>query len=480
MNTPVLSPRRSRAACRVAALPGVTALLVLAVAVVAGLLLLRSDDGILMADLAPAPATWAATEVALPESAANLAIDAPASAGPSATARTELAAIDPEAPLGDLLVVVEAPAGQGQDVPLALTWTATDNATEVVWEQPTDARATAHFPRRLCTPRERTVVPCIDLAFPSSGAHAMQFDATTERVSLFVPEQGNLRIEVVEADGTPIRAGAVAELRVLQTPPPAARSHFRGLTRGQTLVAMEAAGLLLEVAIRVADGRRSEAIVVTGPGAPGAVVACLVHMAPRALFSARILDRDCRPMANQDVEVWLAGPLCLAHGPTNGKGVVTFAGPPPGWRGQALPLVFLARREDGVALHATLAADLRSPAGGSLGSVRLQDCPLLCSGVCVDADGQPVPGLELVVQMERPAELRGHGLLRGSTWTDLTLRPVRGALDGTFRIYGPPQYGRSLKLRVRGQGDLAVPFVEGTPDVRVALPRPRARTHARL
>jgi hypothetical protein len=78
------------------------------------------------------------------------------------------------------------------------------------------------------------------------------------------------------------------------------------------------------------------------------------------------------------------------------------------------------------------------------------------------------------VQVERPAELRGRGPLADSAWLDLAMAPVRSAPDGSFRIYGPPQFGRRLQLRASGKPACAV-FVEGTPDLRFALAKPRAR-----
>jgi len=424
---------------------------------------------------APAPAPVAAIAAAAAPSDAAAATSPTAASAPASPAevRTADEVLDRPAPLGDLVVAAETAASAAHGVPLALTWTTSALATEVVLERTTNDCATALFPRRLCTPRAANDVACIDLAFPSSGAHALQFEATIERLSVFVPDQGVLRIEVVEADGAPIGTTARGEVRVLHATPPADRRHFVELAGGRAL-AVEAAGLQLELKVTTGDGRRAAPVVVTGPATPGEVVPCVVRMAPRARCSARVLGRDGGPLADEAVEVWaFDGPRRLEAGRTDREGWLTFPAPVAGGRGFAGSLVFLANTKAGAVLHGALTADLQPSAGGTLGPVHLQDCVVLCAGTCFDAEGQRAPGLELIVQVERPAELRGRGPLADSLWLDLPMGAVRSGPDGSFLVLGPPQFGRRLQLRAAGKPQSGAPFVEGAQDLRFAPKRSR-------
>ncbi|MFY9342314.1 MAG: hypothetical protein WAT39_07485 [Planctomycetota bacterium] len=410
-------------------------------------------------------------------SGAALANDGPGNVNGSATepsSRTRLESPTVAAPLGDLVVVAEAASSAPRDIPIVLTWTNRKLATEVVLTQRTDASASACFPRHLCTPHDDGAVACVDVGFPSTGAHALQLTAATGQLGLFVPDCGTLQITTVEADGSPLRAMALVEVRVGQATPPADRLHRRGLDGGRVLLTTEAAGLQFEVVVVTGDGRRSEPTFATGPATVGANASCVVRMPPRPMLSARVLDTHGRPFANTNVEVWLpAVPLQLDEGqPTNADGIVTFPRP-RAWNGGApLTFAFSADSGNGRRLHGSLVAAPQQIATTQLGAVRMQDDVLLVAGTCVDANGVPVAGLRLYVQTPRLPEQRRISAAGMSDWIDLAMNPVCTADDGTFRCTCAPWFGRPLRLRVSGLPAFAA-FVEGDANFKFVLPPER-------
>lgn len=149
--------------------------------------------------------------------------------------------------LGDLVVEVEAPLDQRAGIPLVLTRTGASGSTERVLELATDPRAQANVLRQFLQPGAEGGVLCVDFGFPTLGEHAVQVDAKSERAEFLLPERGWLAIEVLEADGAPLRAAAWAELRVLGATPPADRRHVCELVGGKVRAPLAATGLQMEV-----------------------------------------------------------------------------------------------------------------------------------------------------------------------------------------------------------------------------------------
>ncbi|HEX5050157.1 MAG TPA: hypothetical protein VFZ65_00165 [Planctomycetota bacterium] len=401
---------------------------------------------------------------------------APASPPTTAVAaparRTASTVPAPGPTLGDLVVAVDAPSAQHPGVPVALTWTTAQLDSEALLQQSTDEHGVARFPRQLCTPRDPSGILCVDVGFPSIGAYALQLEPTTEQVRLWAPARGTVHIEVVEADGAPLRCAALAELRVLQATPPADRRHAFPIADGHADAEVEAAALSLLVQVGTRDGRRPEPIVITGPARADEIATCVIRLLPRTLFAARVLDPWGRAMADTGVEVWLADtPVRLDEGlPTDARGVVRFPGP-TGAGGPPAALWLLAHDAEARQLHGTLLADLHAQAESWLGDVQLQESPLLVAGVCFDADRRPATEVQLVVQVEVPEARRRPHAFGSGAWRDLSLRPTTPAADGTFRIFGPPQAGARLRLRARGLLQPLVPFAEGASGVQFVLRR---------
>ena len=421
-----------------------------------------------------APSLGAPNEVPLASLAATAAVGMPAPAvsmvvaAPSESRQVAVQLIA-QLPPGALAVAVEAPLDHGLGIPLVLTCTSEHGVTERVLELATDAQAQATVLRQFLQPRGNGGVLCVDFAFPTLGEHAVQVDAASERAEFLLPERGVLAIEVLEADGAPLRGAAFAELRVLGATPPADRRHGCELVGGKVEVSLAASGLQLEVAVVLMDGRRIEPVVAAGPATADATAPCVLRLPKRPAFTARLLDPTGAPLANAPVVVRLEqGTSRLDAAPTtDAAGLVTFAAPlQPG--GMPLPVVFAVRTAEGRQLFLNRDVELHDFAPTALGDLRLQQGVLLAAGRCLDAHGLPKVGALVFAQTETTFDQRRRPT-RGA-WRDLALDAVATAADGTFHLYGPPQFGRRLRLSVRGAPSLVVPFVEGAPDVVVNLP----------
>ena len=372
--------------------------------------------------------------------------------------------------LGDLVVEVEAPLDQRPGIPLVLTRTGASGSTERVLELATDPRAQANVLRQFLQPGAEGGVLCVDFGFPTLGEHAVQVDAKSERAEFLLPERGWLAIEVLEADGAPLRAAAWAELRVLGATPPADRRHVCELVGGKVRAPLAATGLQMEVKVVPMDGRRLEPMTVGGPAIAGAVAPCVFRLPPRPSFTARLLDPAGVPVGNAAVVAWLEQrPSRLDASPTtDAAGRITLAAPAqPG--ALPVPVLFLVRTAEGRQLFATRDTELHEFAPTDLGDLRLQACQLLAAGRCVDAHGVPKGGAAVFAQTETTFDTRRRPSARGG-WRDLAMDAVVTDADGAFRLFGPPQFGRRLRLSVRGEPRLVVPFVEGAPDLAVSMP----------
>jgi hypothetical protein len=235
-------------------------------------------------------------------------------------------------------------------------------------------------------------------------------------------------------------------------------------------VPLAATSLQLEVAVMLMDGRRLEPLTVSGPAIGEAVAPCVFQLPSRPAFTARLLDPDGVPLGNAAVAAWLEQrPARLDAAPTtDAAGRITIAAPSqPG--AMPLPVLFVVRTADGRQLFASRDTELHDFAPAELGDVRLQACQLLAAGRCVDAHGLPQAGALVFAQTGTTFDSHRRPVAR-SGWRDLALDAVATGVDGSFRLYGPPQFGHRLRLSVRGEPRLVVPFVEGAPDVVVNLP----------
>tara|TARA_R110002072_G_scaffold25443_2_gene84981 strand:- start:43563 stop:44963 length:1401 start_codon:yes stop_codon:yes gene_type:complete len=378
--------------------------------------------------------------------------------------------------LPDLEVQVEAMGATPARQEVALTHTSADLGTNVILQRPANVAGRVRFARATCSPTEPGGVVCVDACFPTVGAYAMQLNDRSERAVVFLPEQGRVRVAVQEADGASLHGSARAELRVLTATPPADRLHVYEITGGHVDIPVEAAGLLLQLQIVTNDGRRAEPVTTTGPVLAAAETDCVVTMAPRKMFTARIYDPFGNPMAHATVGVSLARTtIRLDEGKrTDEFGVVEFPAPQRSTT-QAWPLTIQARSRDGGLLQGQLLADLTPGAPKRLGDVWLQHTERLVAGTCVDEDGQPLANITLYVQLECAQQPLRDGFLGGDGWRDLGQRPTTTGADGTFSIYGPPPQGQPLRLRVRGRPDLLTPFAAHTDDLSIVLPPKRSR-----
>lgn len=406
------------------------------------------------------------------------AADLPRQRIPSSTKQIE--ASTQETLPSDLLVQVEAlgmaPTSKGLD----LTRTTAELVSEVLLQRSADDHGCVRLARTASCAHQPGDVVCVDASFPTVGAYAMQVEPHSERMHLFLPEQARLRIAVEEADGASLHVAARAEVRVLTATPPADRMHTYAITNGQVDVPVEAAGLLLEVQIVTRDGRRAEPVTLTGPVQASSVTDCMVTMAPRTMFTARLHDALGKPLRHARVEVRLAySSIRLDEGATTDEsGIMSFPAPQLG-REQAWPLHLLATSGTDRLLHAELLANLSPGAATMLGDVWLQATVPLVSGTCVDEDGKPLANTALLVQVERAEQRPPGGMFAPTPWWDLAQSPTVTDKFGAFTIHGPPSMGRPMRLRVQGRPDVITPFSAGATDLSLVVTPPRSRLFRR-
>jgi hypothetical protein len=380
----------------------------------------------------------------------------------------------------DLLVQVETLGTATTSKNVDLTRTTAALVSEVLLKRSADEDGSVRFARTASSASQPGDVICVDASFPTVGAYAMQVAPHREHIHLFLPEQARLHIEVEEQDGASLHAAARAEVRVLTATPPADRMHSYAITNGQVDVPVAAAGLLLEVQIVTRDGRRAEPVTLTGPVQANTVTDCMVTMAPRTMFTARLHDDLGKPLRHARVEVRLAySSIRLDEGATTDEfGLMSFPAPQRGGE-QAWPLRLLAKSGTGRLLHAELLANLAPGAATMLGDVWLQATVPLVSGTCVDEDGKPLANTALLVQIERTEQRPPGGIFAPTPWWDLAQSPTVTDHLGAFTIHGPPSLGRPMRLRVQGRPDVFAAFTAGTTELSLVVKPPRSRLFRR-
>lgn len=417
---------------------------------------------------APSPAEASTENVEVPAPVPAKAV------GPDSHLERESVADDPVAAI-DLVVELEAPLLRCRHVPLVITETNERLQTVMRHRTRTDLDGRVTVARATCRSSDRRGVVCVDLEFPSSGAHAMQIEPDTDSVALWSPPRGRLQVEVREANGDLLLTEAIAQVRVVAATPPADRVHAIAIRRGTGSILLEAGELQLEVVVASHDGRQVAPIQVTGPALEGELATCTVRLPARPMFRLSLRDTAGKPMAATAIEFFCARlPASMPpRGRTDARGVVEFPAPANARVGELVPLVVTASMPNGELLYGTLATELHARAAGSLGELTMQVCDQLAAGCCVDADGQPMAGLRLLLLGERAAGERVE-LFGERQWRSRTIQQVVTHDNGKFRILGPPQ-GRRLQLREAGHSKGLATFVEGTTDLRITVPPARPR-----
>ena len=248
--------------------------------------------------------------------------------------------------------------------------------------------------------------------FLPEPAVAVPAEPTDELLRLTLPPTGSVAVRALDAEGTPVRGGAIASLSWHPRGGGDRGGYLRQpIEDGEARFERVGLGLDLRVGASLDDGSvEAAAVDVAGPDAAGQVVAVEVPLGPALpVLVGRLVDEHGEPLAQQRFQLALylrdphpsnpeGGPrrIDYAFDGTDGEGRFRHpwagklpgepaffrvqehyprAGPPPGW----IPRF----------------ADAPFPAAGSggewqLGDLELRDVPVVASGRVLDPGGAPV------------------------------------------------------------------------------------------
>jgi len=291
---------------------------------------------------------------------------------------------------------------------------------------------------------ERPQLFWADYGFPTLGTAARPIpDAGGEVVLPSIPI-GNLAIQVVEADGTPLQEAARVELRCLSARPPADRWHPVELSSGSANCSVEAASLQLLLRVQTLSGRGFEQNV-PGPECQGDTRSCVLRLPAVPICSLRLRDPSGTPLAYCGIRLLhparassddyirttdADGILCVPASLLADGGVSLLT------VGRDLPLV------------ATLGLQNQPATDGQTHGITMLEVPATVQGCVVDEQGKPLAGLWVRLEQSTVNSAKAEGGPPRITWLRLTAEPTDS--DGRFVIRHPVVVDAELRLIVEG------------------------------
>jgi hypothetical protein len=275
-----------------------------------------------------------------------------------------------------------------------------------------------------------------------------------------MPPTGRLVLDAFELDGRPLERVRTTTLRLKSDRSSIAWEAWDGFSHHE-LPHVET-GMAFDAEVENSQWLLEAVQSVAGPSSPGETVAARLVGGTYPRVSARLVDDQGAPLADREVEWFVAYEgrrherirLGSARTDGDGRASIQVAAVAPWWPPWlAHRCWFTVAGRDGRANRVEWAGTVEvaiapkdrteAPIRRDLGEVRLARSQLIASGVVVDDAGAPVSGVRIGAKFDWTGLVEADGnLIEGDVFCDPLLWTTSGQ-DGAFEVFGDDHRPRS-------------------------------------